>query len=224
MGSTFAAHLHASLNNLRRMYIMKMGKVNRNLPIPGLPDKSTMEVTWQGLPLTLKIHPDSSKGTPVFFDQERCGRCYQVKDGEIYTIRLGIHGGDPNGIGTISRDSSVVCAIPTKSGKQLNVTAIFSIAEIYSAVVMDRVSLKADTAFHLEYVYRSAMLESNNGLKGLVLRDDSVRLKDDSILIGHYCLEGEIPDYCTYTYDFITVQVKVVFDDASSDIAQENTC
>ena len=56
------------------------------------------------------------------------------------------------------------------------------------------------------------MLESNNGSKGLVLSDNAVRLKDGLVMIGHEGLEGEIPDYCTYLYDFITLQVRVVFD------------
>ena len=90
--------------------------------------------------------------------------------------------------------------------------ALFSVAEIYPARLMDGVYLSADVPFHLEYVYRSAMLESNNGSKGLVLSDNAVCLEDGLVTIGHDGLEGEIPDYCTYLYDFITLQVRVVFD------------
>ena len=78
--------------------------------------------------------------------------------------------------------------------------------------LMDCVYLSADVPFHLEYVYRSAMLESNNGSKGLVLSDNAVCLEDGLVTIGHDGLEGEIPNYCTYLYDFITLQVRVVFD------------
>lgn len=56
------------------------------------------------------------------------------------------------------------------------------------------------------------MLESNNGAKGLVLSGSAVRMENDLVVVGHCGLEGEIPDYCTFTYDFITVQVRVLFD------------
>ena len=190
---------------------MKSNKTEKKFPAPEFPDKPTMEVAWQGVPLTWEVNPDSPKESPMLFDREHCGKCYRVKDGEVYTIRLGIHS-DPNGIGVISKDSTAVCVIPTESGKQLHIMALFSVAEIYPAMLVDYVFLRANAAFHLEYVYRSAMLESNNGSKGLVLSDNAVCLEDGLVTIGHDGLEGEIPDYCTYLYDFITLQVRVVFD------------
>lgn len=195
---------------------MKSNKIEKKFPAPEFPDKPTMEVAWQGVPLTWEVDHDSPKEAPMVFDRENCGKCYRVKDGEVYTIRLGVHS-DPNGIGVISRDSSAVCVIPTESGKQLHIMALFSIAEIHPVMVMDCVYLRADTAIHLEYVYRSAMLESNNGSKGLVLSDDAVRLEDDLVVVSHCGLEGEIPHYCTYTYDFITVQVRAVFDEENTE-------
>lgn len=195
---------------------MKSNKTEKKFPAPEFPDKPTMEVAWQGVPLTWEVDPDSPKESPMLFDREHCGKCYRVKDGEVYTVRLGVHS-DPNGIGTISRDSTAVCVIPTESGKQLHIMALFSVAEIYPAMLMDYVFLCADTAFHLEYVYQSAMLESNNGSKGLLLSDNAVELRDDLVIISHCGLEGEIPGYCTYTYDFITVQVRVVFDEDAAE-------
>lgn len=174
--------------------------------------KPTVEVAWQGIPLTWEVDPDSPKDSPMLYDREHCGKCYRVKDGEVYTIRLGIHS-DPNGVGVISRDSSIGCVVPTASGKRQFIMALFSVAEIYPAKLMDGVYLSADVPFHLEYVYRSAMLESNNGSKGLVLSDNAVCLEDGLVTIGHDGLEGEIPDYCTYLYDFITLQVRVAFDE-----------
>lgn len=174
--------------------------------------KPTVEVAWQGVPLTWEVDPDSPKDAPMLYDQEQCGKHYRVKDGEVYTVRLGVHS-DPNGVGVISRDSFAKCIIPTASEKRQLIMAVFGIAEIAPMNLMDCVCLSADVPFHLEYVYRSAMLESNNESKGLVLSDNAVRLKDDLVMIGHEGLEGEIPNYCTYLYDFITLQVRVVFDE-----------
>lgn len=173
--------------------------------------KPTMEVALQGVPLTWDVDPDSPEGAPMLYDREQCGKHYRVKDGEVYTIRLGIHS-DPNGVGVISGDSAVRCIVPIASEKQQLIMAVFSIAEIAPANLMDCVCLSADALFHLEYVYRSAMLESNNDSRGLVLSDKAVRLTDDLIMISHEGLEGEIPNYCTYLYYFITLQVRVVFD------------
>lgn len=180
-----------------------------------------MEVAWQGIPLTWEVDPDSPRDAPILYDREHCGKRYRVKDGEVYTIRLGIHS-DPNGVGVISRDSCVSCIVPTASGKQQFIMALFSVAEIYPARLMDGVYLSADVPFHLEYVYRSAMLESNNGSKGLLLSDNAVELRDDLVIISHCGLEGEIPAYCTYTYDFITVQVRVVFDEEAAEEESSN--
>lgn len=89
-------------------------------------------------------------------------------------------------------------------------------AEIAPAILIDYVFLSADAPFHLEYVYRTAMLESNSGLKGLILSDNAVHLKDDLVVIGHDGLDGDIPDYCTYLYNSITLQVRVLFDEEDS--------
>ena len=89
--------------------------------------KPTVEVAWQGIPLTWEVDPDSPRDTPILYDREHCGKRYRVKDSEVYTIRLGIHS-DPNGVGVISRDSCVSCIVPTASGKQQFIMALFSVA------------------------------------------------------------------------------------------------
>lgn len=69
--------------------------------------------------------------------------------------------------------------------------AVFSIAELRPAMFMDCVYLSANAPFHLEYIYRSAMLENNDGSKGLILSDNAVHLKNDLVVVSHYGLEGE---------------------------------
>lgn len=190
---------------------MKTEKTKKEAVDFELYGKPTVEVARQGIPLTWELDPDSPKDAPMLYDREQYGKLYQVKDGVVYTIRLGVHS-DPNGVGVISRDSLVRCIVPTASEKRQLIMAVFGVAEIAPMSLMDCVGLCAEVPFYLEYVYRSAMLESNNGAKGLVLSDNAVHLRDGLVIIGHEGLDGEIPDYCTYLYDFITLQVRVVFD------------
>lgn len=109
--------------------------------------KPTMEVAWQGVPLTWEVDPDSPKDFPILFDREHCGKCYRVKDGEVYTVRLGVHS-DPNGVGVISRDSFVSCVVPTASEKWQLIMAVFGIAEIAPANLIIR-----DVYTHGEWSY-----------------------------------------------------------------------
>lgn len=173
--------------------------------------KPTVEAVWAGIPLSLELSPDSTDDMPTLIDKANCSKEYSVQDGEIYTVRLGMHS-NPNGRGAFTRDSIAACSIPTESAKRQVVVALFAQQEISPAVFMDYTGLNADTPFHLEYLYRSAMLEHNNGAQELVLSDNAVSVEGNMIIISHDELKGEIPDYCTYTYDFITVQVRVVFD------------
>ena len=38
---------------------MKSNKTEKKFPAPEFPDKPTMEVAWQGVPLTWEVDPDS---------------------------------------------------------------------------------------------------------------------------------------------------------------------
>ena len=45
------------------------------------------------------------------------------------------------------------------------------------------------------------------------MRHDAITEEDDHIMILQNGIEGEIPAFCTFTYDFIRFQVKVVFEE-----------
>ncbi|MEY8389473.1 hypothetical protein AALC17_19765 [Oscillospiraceae bacterium 38-13] len=47
---------------------MKSNKTEKKFPAPEFPDKPTMEVAWQGVPLTWGVNPDSPKESPMLFD------------------------------------------------------------------------------------------------------------------------------------------------------------
>lgn len=182
--------------------------------------KPTVETVWAGIPLSLELSSDSTEGRPILVDKESCGKEFKVRDGEIYTIRLGMHS-NPNGLRAFTRDSMAVCTIPVTEAKGQIISAMFAAHEIYPAIFMDYVGLYADVPFSLEFMYQSAALECNDGEKGLLLSDNAISFADDMIIISHDGLKGEIPAYCNYTYDFIRVQVRVVFEQEDSN---ENAC
>lgn len=172
--------------------------------------KNAVKAARAGVPLDLKLIPGVSEGEPFLIDPDYCGKSYHVKNGEIYTVRLGIHS-DPKGIGTITRDSIVACSIPTEQSKNLQIMALFAFPEIQPTIFMDCVNLQAGQLFTAEYVYHSAVLQANNNSKGLVLSDDAVQIMEDMVLISHDRLKGELPKYCNFVYDFISFQVKIRF-------------
>lgn len=178
--------------------------------IPGLFDKPMVQEIEAGVPLSLAKVPDTGN-PPAIYDKEYCGRTYSVEDGKCYQIRLGIHSSSL-GIGAMGKESAVVCGIPVKPADAQRLMALFFIPEIRSIRFLDAVWLKAPHPIRLEYVWGSARLESNNNSGGATLKDDAVELIDDEIIILHNGLEDLIPDYCTFNFDFLSFQVKVVFD------------
>ena len=196
-------------------------KVNRNQKeckkepyIPGLFDKPAIEVAEVGVPLGMEAYSDTDSDDPTLVDKEHYGKIYTVTDGSFYTIRLGIHSSSLGG-GSMNENCAVACAIPTTSDKTQQLMALFFIPEIYPVKLMDAIWLHAknDQQFRLEYVFGSAALESNNDSRALPLRHDAITGEDDHIMILQNGIEGEVPAFCTFAYDFIRFQVKVVFEE-----------
>ena len=178
--------------------------------IPGLFDKPAVQEIEAGVPLSMKANIDDPEN-PTIWDKEHFGKVYTVGNGKTYTIRLGLHSCSL-GIGAMDREAAVVSGIPTKSSDVQRLAALFFIPEIYPVKFMDMVYLKAPQPFRLEYVLGSARLESNNNSGGVTLGDDAVELIDDEIIILQNGLEDLIPDYCTFNFDFLSFQVRVIFD------------
>lgn len=178
--------------------------------IPELFDKPMVQEIEAGIPLSVERIPEGY-GDPALYDKEHCGSTYTVEDEKYYQIRLGIHSCSL-GIGSMDKDSAVVCAIPTKSAEVQRLMALFFIPEIDPVRFLDAVFLKASQPFRLEYVLASARLESNSNSGGVILGEDAVELIDDEIVIIQNGLEDLIPDYCTFHFDFLSFQVKVIFD------------
>lgn len=181
--------------------------------ITGLFNKPALELVEPGVPLNLEAFPDSSDDAPLLIDPEHFGKTYLVENDCVYTVRLGIRS-NSFGIGTLSKDVAVACAIPTKSASVQHVTALFFIPEIHPVGYMDCIYLKSEKQepFRLEYMLGSAMLESNNNSGGFILNNDAVHTEDDMLTIMQNGLEDEIPAFCSFAYDFISFRVKVVFE------------
>lgn len=55
---------------------------------------------------------------------------------------------------------------------------------IFRSAFCDVITLCADKAFSIEYVYGSMRLESNNGLGGLTINDSHPTIKDDVMFLS----------------------------------------
>ena len=140
----------------------------------------------------MEAYSDTDSDDPTLVDKEHYGKIYTVTDGSFYTIRLGIHSSSL-GVGSMNENCAVACAIPTTSDKTQQLMALFFIPEIYPVKLMDAIWLHAknDQQFRLEYAFGSAALEQ-------------------PVLEG---FKQFIPAFCTFAYDFIRFQVKVVFEE-----------
>lgn len=179
--------------------------------ITGLYDKPAIEEAEAGVPLSLEPCPDDAEGATLI-DKEHYGNIYNVNDGGAYTIRLGVHS-NPIGIGVMDKDTAVVCGIPTTTDDVHRILALFFIPELHPVKYMDAIWLRAEKPFHIEYVWGSAVLESNHESRELALRHDAVTKDEDTLVILQNGLDGEIPDSCTFSYDFIKFQIRIVCDE-----------
>jgi len=92
--------------------------------------------------------------------------------------------------------------------------ALFSNRETLPIPYTDLICLRSENQkpFRLEYMFGSAMLESNNNSQGFTLSNDTVHIENGILFMRQNGLNDEIPNFCSFTFDFITLQVKIVFD------------
>lgn len=137
----------------------------------------------------------------------------KIEDGKEYIIRLYVHNNNPNGYGAIAENVHVSFSIPSVSQKSIEVNGFINSSNATPSEYWDHVNFVSDKAFHLDYVYGSALL-ANNGVgagKGLVLSDDVVMAASGGTLIGYDDLDGKIPgglDFASY----VAIKVKAVVD------------
>jgi len=137
-----------------------------------------------------------------------------VKDGQTYIVRAYVHNNNPNGDSAVAENTKVAFSVPSQPTTEAKVTGYISSSNATPSEYWDSVIFKSDRAFHLEYVYGSALLENNSiGKGGLTLSDEIVtKASAGGTLIGYDKLDGRVPGCYQYA-NYVTIQVKVVFDD-----------
>ncbi len=138
----------------------------------------------------------------------------EVKDGQTYIVRSYIHNNNPNGESAVAENTMVSFEVPGNTANEIKVSSVINSSNATPSRYWDGVVFKSDRAFHLEYVYGSAIFTNNSvGKGGLSVGDEVVtNAANGGMLIGYDKLDGRIPG--CYQYDsFVTIQVKAVFDD-----------
>ena len=141
------------------------------------------------------------------------GNEIEVHNGETYLVRLYVHNNNPGGYDAVAENTKVSFNIPAESSTKVRVNGYIESSNASPAEYVDYVDFKSDQAFHLEYVYGSALLE-NNGIGangGVKLSDDIVKSVSGGVLIGYDALDGKVPGCYEYA-NYITIKVKAVFD------------
>lgn len=138
-----------------------------------------------------------------------------VEDGAIYLIRLYVSNNSPLGYDAVSENTKVAFNVPTKSDKKITVHGYIYSDNASSSKYWDSVEFKSDRHFHLEYIYRAALLNNDGiGANGLPLSDEIVTkaASKHGTLIGYDALDGKIPGGDKFT-SYVTIKVKAVFDE-----------
>lgn len=142
----------------------------------------------------------------------------EVKDGQTYIVRSYIHNNNPNGESAVAENTMVSFEVPGNTANEIKVSSVINSSNATPSRYWDGVVFKSDQAFHLEYVYGSAIFTNNSiGKGGLSVGDEVVtNAANGGMLIGYDKLDGRVPG--CYQYDsFVTIQVKAVFDDFKVD-------
>lgn len=189
---------------------MKYNKTQKAYCDPQISKKLAVKMAKSDIPFNLK--PKFNLPTKTFFlvDPKFYGRSYSPSDGELYTIKLGMLS-NPEGIGIITESSSFSFSIPYKPDKDIQIAALFRFPQIGLTMFLDYVNLHAEQPFIVNYVYHSARLNSNNHCNTLFLSDKTIVKENDMLTMCFDNLKGEIPEYCSCLYDFISFQIQVHF-------------
>lgn len=139
----------------------------------------------------------------------------RVENRKEYLIRLYAHNNSPNGESATSENTRVSFSIPTATDKEVHVHGYIYSDNADPKEYWDYITFYADNAFHLEYIYGSALL-ANNGIgagDGIALSDEIVtKATEHGVQIGYDALDGRVPGCYEYA-NYVSIRVKVVFDD-----------
>lgn len=174
-------------------------------------DKPTAKKVFRGIP-ELEIL-DDNPDRPVLVEKHRPHRAIRVDGDDILTLHLGMHTRSrPKGIGAFSKECLGICTVPTAAAKMQSINALFLEPEIAPAAFMDSIVLWADVPFRLTLIKDSIKLEKNGPGKIWALGDEAISEVEDSLVIDTKSLAESIENYYDYTYDFITITVRVTYE------------
>ncbi len=145
-----------------------------------------------------------------------------VTDGDIIYVRLFVHNANPGGLNAVAEDTKVRFYIPYDISNTITVNGRLTSSNAVPSEYVDDVTFKSPSgeAFHLQYIYGSALLENGGGAsgEGTILSDSitnqgnmTENADNEWTLIGYDSLDGRIPGGYKYV-NYITIMVRVVFD------------
>ncbi len=136
-----------------------------------------------------------------------------VENNHIYTIRAYICNNNPNE-NNVAENTKICFSIPMGDAKVVQVNGIFESSNAEPSEYWDSINFICgdENAFHLEYVYGSAMLWNDGiGKGGLSLGDEIVtEATKGGVLIGYDALDGRVPGGYEY-HNYVSICVKAVF-------------
>lgn len=134
----------------------------------------------------------------------------EVRDGEIYTIRMYVHNDSLNGFRSVAEKTRVKYVVPTEISNEQEIRGYIISSNALPSEYWSSIILKSDTnVFSLHYVVGSFMIHNAaTGSRGCHLKD----FRNDSYaMIGYKYLDGEYPGGNQYA-SYISIQVRVVFE------------
>lgn len=136
----------------------------------------------------------------------------EVRDGEIYTIRIYVHNDNLNGYRSVAEKTKVKYVLPadTEISNEQEIRGYISSPNAVPSEYWSSVILKSDTnVFSLRYVKGSFVMHNAvTGSRGCQLEG----FRNDSYTkIGYKYLDGEYPGGSQYA-SYISIQARVVFE------------
>lgn len=127
-----------------------------------------------------------------------------VKDGEIYNVRLYVHNNSPKGLERIAEDVKATFSLPTNVATEQTIVGYLDSSNATPNRYWDEVTFKSSDNFYLEFISGSAQYK-NEKIGTVKLADEIIT---SGVALGYDKLDGKIPG--CYEYDgVVTIQVKI---------------
>lgn len=134
----------------------------------------------------------------------------EVKDGEVYTIRLYVHNDNLNGFRSVAEKTKVKYVLPTEISNEQEIRGYITSSNASPSEYWSSVLFESQTnVFSLEYIEDSFKICNDaTGSRGHQL---GTFQSDNYTMIGYKYMDGEYPGGSQYA-SYIYLQVRVVFE------------